>query len=116
TKILPLVQKPGRYIGGEVNEVHKDPDSVDLRLALAFPDIYEIGMSNLGLKILYEEVNQYPQFYAERVFSPWIDMEGYMRKIGLPLFSLETHSPLREFDILRFSRISSPLMKFISYS
>ena len=103
TKILPLVQKPGRYIGGELNEVHKEPDSVDVRLALIFPDVYEIGMSNLGLKMLYEIVNQVPKFYAERVFSPWIDMEEYMRRYNVPLFSLETHSPVREFDILGFS-------------
>jgi len=103
SKILPLVQKPGRYIGGEVNEQHKKLDSVDVRTALIFPDIYEVGMSNLALKILYEIINQYPEFYAERVFSPWPDMEEYMRRYNIPLFSLETHSALREFDILGLS-------------
>lgn len=102
-KILPLVQKPGRYIGGEVNIISKDPDKVNVRLALLFPDIYEIGMSNLGLKILYNIVNENPIFYAERVFSPWIDMEEYMRSYNIPLFSLETHSSLNEFDVLGFS-------------
>lgn len=102
-KVLPLVQKPGRYIGGEVNSVYKDLDKVDVRVALVFPDVYEVGMSNLGLKILYEEINSKDGFYAERVFSPWPDMEGYMRRFNIPVFSLETHSPIGEFDIIGFS-------------
>lgn len=103
TKILPLVQRPGRYIGGEINSVYKDLKDVSVRIALVFPDVYEVGMSNLGLKILYEEINSREGFYAERVFSPWIDMERYMRLYNVPMFSLETHSPLREFDVIGFS-------------
>lgn len=102
-RVLPLVQKPGRYIGGEINSVVKDINRVDVRMALIFPDVYEIGMSNLGLKILYEEINSRSNFYAERAFSPWVDMEKHLRELGIPLFSLETHSPLREFDIIGFS-------------
>lgn len=102
-QVLPLVKKPGRYIGGEINSVIKDLSNVDVRFALAFPDVYEIGMSNLGLKILYEEINNNNGFYAERVFSPWIDLEGHMRRLGIPMFSQETHSPLKEFDIIGFS-------------
>jgi len=102
-KILPLVQKPARYIGGEVNSINKDIDKVDSRIALVFPDVYEVGMSNLGLKILYEEINKNERFFAERVFCPWIDMEKQMRKHNVPMFSLETHSALKDFDIIGFS-------------
>jgi len=103
TKILPLVQKPGRYIGGEVNMAVKDPEQVRVRLALIFPEVYELGMSNLGLKILYELVNSRPHFYAERAYSPWPDLEKYLRRHKLPLFSLETHSALTEFDVIGFT-------------
>lgn len=102
-KILPLVQKPGRYIGGEINSVNKELSNVKVRIALVFPDIYEVGMSNLGLKILYEEINSRDDFFAERVFCPWTDMEKYMRKYNIPAFSLETHSQIKEFDIVGFS-------------
>jgi radical SAM family uncharacterized protein len=102
-KILPLVQKPARYIGGELNSVVKDLTTVDVRIALVFPDVYEIGMSNLGLKILYGDINEKENFYAERVFSPWIDLEKYMRFYNVPMFSLETHSGLLDFDIIGFS-------------
>ena len=102
-KILPLVQKPGRYIGGELNSVEKDPSTVDLRFAFCFPDTYEIGMSHLGIKILYYLINEREDAYCERVFAPWLDMEEQMRKVGLPLFSLETGTPLTEFDLIGFT-------------
>jgi radical SAM superfamily enzyme YgiQ (UPF0313 family) len=101
--ILPRVTKPARYTGGEFNAVHKDHGSVDVKFALAFPDTYEIGMSNLGLRILYDILNKRPDTVAERVFAPWVDMETEMRQHGLPLFALESQRPLREFGILGFS-------------
>ena len=103
TRLLSRVEKPGRYIGGEWNEVRKSPDSVRLRLALAFPDVYEIGMSYLGQKILYDRLNAVPDWAAERVFAPWPDMEQALRRSGWPLVSLETKTPLHRFDILGFS-------------
>jgi len=103
TDLLPLVSKPARYIGGEWNQMRKDHSDVDLTFALAFPDIYDIGMSNIGLKILYHVLNQRPDVAAERVFAPWVDMEAEMRKSGAVLCSLETQTPLREFDAIGFS-------------
>jgi radical SAM family uncharacterized protein len=102
-RILPRVNKPGRYVGGELNSVVKEWDTVQVRLALAFPDIYDLGMSNLGIAILYDSVNRRHQMLAERVFSPWIDMEAQMREEGLPLFSLETRHPIAQFDVLGLS-------------
>ena len=102
-RILPTVQKPGRYTGGELNQVVKDWESTSTRLAFIFPDIYDIGMSNLGLAVLYDQVNQRPDALAERAFLPWLDMEAAMRRAEIPLFSLETHHPLADFDILGFS-------------
>ena len=102
-KILPLVQKPGRYIGGELNSVEKDPSTVDMRFAFCFPDTYEIGMSHLGIKILYYLINEREDAYCERVFAPWLDMEEQMRKVGLPLYTLETGTPLSEFDLIGFT-------------
>lgn len=102
-KILLQVQSPGRYTGGELNQVVKDWHSVDVRIALLFPEIYDLGMSNLGLMILYDLINQHPRFAAERVFLPWTDMEKALRAEGVPLYSLETKHPLREFDILAVS-------------
>jgi len=102
-RILPLVEKPARYIGGEWNEVRKDPAEVRLRVGLAFPDVYEIGMSYLGQKILYDLLNARPGLAAERVFAPWPDMEAALRRAGLPLVSLETKTPLDRLDILGFS-------------
>ncbi|NLA27888.1 MAG: TIGR03960 family B12-binding radical SAM protein [Firmicutes bacterium] len=101
--LLPYVQKPARYSGSEWNAVKKDHFSVGVRMALAFPDLYEVGMSNLGLKILYEIVNGHPRMLLERVFAPAADMEALMRKEGLPLFTLESMRPVREFDFLGFS-------------
>lgn len=102
-RILPKVEKPGRYTGGEFNQVVKDWDGVKTHLALAFPDIYDIGMSNLGWFILYESLNQRPDVLAERAFSPWSDMETAMRQAKLPLYSLESKHSLNDFDIIGFS-------------
>ena len=102
-RILPNVSKPARYTGGEWNSVVKDWETCDIRWALAFPDVYEIGMSNLGLAILYDLLNSRDGVLAERVYAPWVDMEAAMRAAGLALFSLETRHPLAEFDVIGFS-------------
>lgn len=99
-RILPTVQKPGRYVGGELNQILKPWDSVETRVALAFPDIYDLGMPNLGLAILYQQLNGRTDVLAERVFSPWTDMEMAMRKQDIPLYGLESHRPVIDFDIL----------------
>ena len=101
--LLPAVAKPARYTGGEWNEVRKDPAAVAVRFALALPDVYEVGMSNLGLKILYGILNDRADTYAERAYCPWPDMEQAMREAGAPLTSLETRTILREFDAVGFS-------------
>ncbi len=101
--LLSRIRKPARYIGGEVNVVRKDLASVGLRVALAFPDVYEVGMSHLGLKILYSIVNRRPEYWAERVFAPWPDLEALLRKHSEPLVTLESGTPLSEFDIVGFS-------------
>jgi radical SAM family uncharacterized protein len=101
--LLPDVQKPGRYTGGELNQVVKDWQGGDVRVALAFPDLYDLGMSNLGLAVLYDILNRQSDVVAERVFAPWTDMEAAMREAGLPLFSLETKHPIAAFDILGIS-------------
>ena len=90
--LLPQVQKPFRYVGGEWNEIVKEPGSTDLTFALAFPDIYEIGMSHLGFRILYSLINSRPDAAAERVFCPWPDMADLLRKHRRPLATLETLS------------------------
>ena len=97
------MQKPARYLGHEINAVHKDPAKVKVHVGLAFPDVYEVGMSHLGLKILYSIINAQPDFYAERVFAPWTDMEAVMRENHTPLTTLETGTPLSELDLLGFS-------------
>ncbi len=102
-RILRQVTRPARYTGGEWNSVVKDWDQTKLKVALAYPDAYEIGMSNLGLQILYDLLNKKPQVLCERVYAPWGDMEAAMRQAGLPLFSLESRHPLSEFDVLGFS-------------
>ena len=102
-QILNKVQKPTRYIGGEWNSVIKDPSRVDVRLALAFPDTYELGMSHLGLRILYSLLNSRREIWAERVFCPWADMEAELRAHQIPLTTLESETPLAEFDIVGFS-------------
>lgn len=101
--ILPLVEKPARYTGGELNQVIKDWKSVPVHFCLVFPDIYDIGMSNLGLAILYDLINQRSDALAERAFAPWVDMERELREHHLPLFSLESKKPLSEFDIIGFT-------------
>ena len=102
-RILPRVQKPARYTGGEYNQILKDKTQVDLRLAFCFPDTYEIGMSNLGLSILYYTMNSLDFVWCERVFAPWGDMYEEMKKAGIPLYALESGDPLSEFDSLAFS-------------
>lgn len=102
-RILPRVQKPGRYTGGELNQVVKDWSRTPVRLLLAFPDIYDLGMSNLGLAILYDIVNRMPEALAERTYAPWPDMEAAMRAAAVPLHSLETKHPASAFDIIGFS-------------
>jgi len=102
-KILPLVQKPGRYTGGELNSVIKDKSKVKLRYAFCFPDSYEIGMSHLGIKILYSAANARDDVWCERVFAPWHDMEKEMRERNIPLYALESGDPLKEFDLIGFT-------------
>ena len=102
-KILPLVQKPGRYTGGELNSVIKDKNKVDIRYAFCFPDCYEIGMSHLGIKILYSAANERDDVWCERVFAPWHDMEEEMRKRALPLYALESGDPIKDFDLIGFT-------------
>lgn len=102
-KILQFVQKPARYVGGELNSVIKDPDKVDIRYAFCFPDIYEIGMSHLGMKILYGLVNDREDSWCERVFAPDVDMEEQMRKNNVPLFALESGDYIKDFDIIGFT-------------
>lgn len=99
-KVLKRVQKATHYCGGELNSVVKNPDDVEIRYAFAFPDTYEVGMSHLGMKILYHILNEREDTYCERVFAPWIDMEEEMRKEGIPLFTNETNTPVKEFDFL----------------
>ncbi len=102
-RILPQVQKPARYTGGEYNQILKDKADVELRMAFCFPDTYEIGMSNLGMKILYGIFNEMPGVWCERVFAPWMDMEAQMRAQGIPLYALESGDPVSEFDVVAFS-------------
>ncbi len=102
-RILPLVQKPARYVGGEYNAVMKDKDQVDTRIAFCFPDTYEIGMSNLGMRILYGVMNRMDGVWCERCFAPWGDMEEQMRKNDIPLYALESGDDIRDFDIIAFS-------------
>ena len=98
--LLMSVQKPARYMGGEFNAVMKRPEDVQVRYAFLFPDTYEVGMSHLGMKILYHGINARDDAWCERVFSPWVDMADLMREQGIPLFSLESRTPIREFDLL----------------
>ena len=102
-RILPRVQKPARYTGGEYNQILKDKSAVDLRLAFCFPDTYEIGMSNLGMSILYHTMNSLDFVWCERCFAPWGDMYDEMKNVGLPLYALESGDSLSEFDALAFS-------------
>jgi len=101
--ILPAVQKPSRYLGNELNAVHKDLAQVNVRIALAFPDLYDLGLSNIGLMILYRVLNDVPDVWCERVYAPAVDMEAEIRARGLPLFTLESTTPLRDFDCVGFT-------------
>lgn len=101
--LLDRVQKPGRYAGGELNSVVKDRDAVRIRFAFCFPDLYEVGMSHLGMKILYGLFNSMEDVWCERVFAPDTDMEALMREEGVPLFGIESGDPVREFDFIGFT-------------
>ena len=98
--ILMKIDKPARYIGNELNSVKKDPASVDIRFAMCFPDVYEIGMSHLGIQILYEMFNRREDVYCERVYSPWPDLHKIMKEQKIPLFALETQDPIADFDFV----------------
>lgn len=102
-KLLLKVQKPGRYVGGELNSVIKDKKDVDVRFAFCFPDVYEVGMSHLGIKILYSQFNSVPYIWCERVFAPWVDMEELMIKNNIPLYGLESGDPITNFDFIGFT-------------
>ena len=97
------VEKPARYLGGEYQSQRKDPAAVDVSIALAFPDVYDIGMSHLGTKILYSLLNRQPRIACERAFAPWVDMEAELRARGLPLVTLESARPLAAFDVVGLS-------------
>lgn len=102
-RILPTVQKPARYVGGEYRQIIKEKSEVDVRVAFCFPDTYEIGMSNVGMRILYGIMNEMPGVWCERVFAPWGDMEEAMRSHDLPLYALESHDAVKDFDLVAFS-------------
>lgn len=102
-RILPRVQKPARYVGGEFNAIMKEKSKVDTRVAFCFPDTYEIGMSNLGMRILYGVMNNIEGVWCERCFAPWGDMEQEMRNANIPLYALESFDPIKDFDIIAFS-------------
>ncbi|MDD3367546.1 MAG: TIGR03960 family B12-binding radical SAM protein [Lachnospiraceae bacterium] len=98
--ILLAIEKPARYIGNEVNAVIKDKEKIDIRMAMCFPDVYEIGMSHLGIQILYDMLNHYEDTWCERVYSPWVDLDAIMRERHIPLFALESQDPIKDFDFL----------------
>ena len=102
-RILPKVQKPARYTGGEYNEIIKDPKDIRVNVAFCFPDTYEIGMSNLGMQILYSVMNEMDGVWCQRVFAPWTDMEAEMRNHNLPLWALESQKPVKDFDMIAFT-------------
>ena len=102
-RILLKVQKPGRYVGGELNSIAKDWNKAQIKVALVFPDIYDIGISNVGIKILYDQINQREDALAERAYAPWLDMEELMREHGIPLYALESKQPLACFDLIGFT-------------
>ena len=98
--ILLNIEKPARYIGQEVNSVMKDKKAVDIRFAMCFPEVYEVGMSHLGIQILYDMFNRREDTWCERVYSPWIDLDKIMREKHIPLFALESQDPVKDFDFL----------------
>ena len=99
-EILLKIEKPARYIGNEVNSVMKDKNEVDVRFAMCFPDVYEIGMSHLGIQILYDMFNQREDVWCERVYSPWLDLHKIMKEEQIPLFALESQDPIRNLIFL----------------
>jgi len=99
-EILMQVEKPARYIGNEINAVMKDKDLVKVRFAMCFPDVYEIGMSHLGIQIIYSMLNSWDDVWCERVYSPWVDLDRIMRKNHIPLFGLESQQPVKDMDFL----------------
>ena len=99
-EILLSIEKPARYIGNEINMVKKDPNAVKIRFAICFPDVYEIGMSHLGIQILYDMLNKREDIYCERVYSPWIDLDTIMREQKIPLFAIESQEPIYTFDFI----------------
>jgi len=99
-EILHMVEKPSRYIGNEWNSIHKSLNNIDIRFAFCFPDTYEIGMSHLGIQILYDMFNRREDTYCERVYSPWVDLDKIMREKNIPLFALESQAPIKEFDFV----------------
>lgn len=101
--ILPRVARPSRYLGNEINAVRKDFSAIDVKVLLAFPDVYEVGMSHFGFRLLYHILNRRDDVAAERAFAPWTDMEALLREHRVPLFSIESRRPAREFDIIGFS-------------
>ena len=102
-KLLPFVAKPAQYVGGELNLPHRDWQSAQVRMCFAFPDLYEIGMSHLGLKILYGLINREDWSLCERFFMPWTDMIEWMKKENIPLLSMESRRPLNKFDVIGFT-------------
>ena len=102
-QLLPRVSKPNRYLGHALGEAPKPLDSADVRVLIAFPDAYEIGLSNLGIRILHNVLNARPDTACELTFAPWPDAEAEMRRLGIPLFSLDSHAPASRFDVLGFS-------------
>lgn len=102
-RILRKVEKPARYLGNEINAVQKNPEAVSVRFCMCFPDVYEIGMSHLGIQILYDMLNQRDDIWCERVYSPWVDLDPILREEQIPLFALESQDPVREFDFLGFT-------------
>ncbi len=99
-EILLRVEKPARYIGGEVNSVMKEKEKVEIRFCMCFPDVYEVGMSHLGIQILYDMFNKREDTWCERVYSPWVDLDRIMRENNIPLFALESQEPVKNFDFL----------------
>ncbi len=101
--ILPRVEKPGRYVGNEWNSIHKSMEGINIRFAFCFPDVYEVGMSHLGIKILYHLLNKQNDIYCERVFAPWPDMEKEMRQNEVKLFALESRDYIKDYDFIGFT-------------
>ena len=102
-KVLPFVEKPARYLGTEQNVIHKPLSDVDLRFAIAFPEVYEIAMSSQATNMLYHQLNRIENIWAERVFAPWVDAEELFREHRIPLYSLESFTPISAFDIIGFT-------------